>query len=134
MNPFKTLLVVAVGGALSLATAQSVSAQVVIAGPLVPIPNVAPPIVVPAPYPVLNTYTFPLAPPRVAGYGAYRPVGGAPVYVAPTPLPAPVVNPVGVVAPNVVYRPAVVGSSISGLPTVYVPGQPVRNALRYVVP
>ena len=59
-------------------------------------------------------------------------VASPPVYIAP--VPTTVARPVTVAAPTVLYRPAVVGSGIGGLPTVYVPGQPVRNALRYVLP
>jgi hypothetical protein len=32
------------------------------------------------------------------------------------------------------YAPGVVGSTIYGTPQVYVPGQPVRNLLRSVIP
>ena len=160
MNCSKTLLALAIAGGLSLVGMQPASAQVVLVGPPVLVPTYAPPVVVASPYPVVPSYRVPSVPtvgPRIAGYGAYQPVGPAPVYTAPVyaapvyaapapvtvtspvpiygaPAPVPVTSPVSVAAPNVLYRPAVVGSSISGLPTVYVPGQPVRNALRYVVP
>ena len=70
----------------------------------------------------------------------YETVGSVtPSYVAPAPAPL-VVG----VAPTVVYRPVVspvaipsayyIGSGLVGQPKVYVQGQPVRNALRYVSP
>lgn len=132
MNHSKTLLALVIAGALSIAASPFASAQVVIAGPLVPIPSYPAPIVLPSPSPVVSAYRVPSVAPRVAGYGVYQPVVAPPVYVAPAPVQ--LASPVTVAAPNVLYRPAVVGSSVSGLPTVYIPGQPVRNALRYVVP
>ena len=154
MKRSRTLLALLLGSALSLATVSVASAQVVITGPPVLLPATAPAIVLPSPYPVVTTYSIPTAAPRVVGYGTYRPpvvspsvvspsvvapsvvapsvVASPPVYIAP--VPTTVARPVTVAAPTVLYRPAVVGSGIGGLPTVYVPGQPVRNALRYVLP
>jgi hypothetical protein len=90
------------------------------------------PIIMPAPVvaPVVHTTVAPMIPTTtyVAGYGVARPV-----VVAPTvPVVAPVVSPIGV--PTTLYRPTVVGPGIAGLPNVYVPGQPVRNALRFALP
>ena len=132
MNRSRTLLALAIGGAISMALVSVASAQVVIAGPPVLLPATAPTIVLPSSYPVVTTYSIPTTAPRVAGYGTYRPIVAPPVYVAP--VPTTVARPASIVAPNVLYRPAVVGTGIGGLPTVYVPGQPVRNALRYVLP
>jgi len=68
----------------------------------------------------------------------------APVPVAPVPVPvatyyAPqavaVPAPVAVVpAPVVLARPVVLGAGAYGQPTAYVPGQPIRNAIRSVTP
>jgi len=53
--------------------------------------------------------------------------------------PAPVARttffvPTTTVVPTTVLRPAVVGRGIVGQPKLYVPGQPLRNALRFVTP
>jgi hypothetical protein len=76
-----------------------------------------------------------VVPPRVAT--AYYPV--APVVVAPAPVviaPAPVVvpRPVVVARPVVVPAPVVYGRPVIVRPRVYVPGQPVRNAVRFALP
>ncbi len=55
-----------------------------------------------------------------------------PVTVARPVVPTSVVIPAAV--PRSLYRPAVVGPGVGGLPNVYVPGQPVRNALRFALP
>ena len=71
------------------------------------------------------------APPAVVAYSPVAPVAVAPVAVAPAPVaayrpvpvavaPAPVV---AVPAPVVVYRPR-----------YFVPGQPIRNAFRAIIP
>ena len=85
--------------------------QVVVARPIVVAP---PPVQVVTAYrPVVSTYVAP-----AAVYSTYRPV----YPVAPTPL----------------YAPPAYGTVVryrSGYaPSVYTPGQPVRNAIRYVVP
>ncbi len=106
--------------------AELAQAQVFIYGPRVVGPRIAPAVMVPSPYPVVSayrvpTYVAPVVNP-VATYRSYRPVVASPVYA-----------PVGVVTTTRV-RPAVVGPGIGGLPNVYIPGQPVRNALRFAVP
>jgi len=63
-------------------------------------------------------------------------------YAAPAPVStfyAPAYAPVttfygGPVVTPVVGRPVVVGRSVYGTLTPYVPGQPVRNALRFTLP
>lgn len=89
-------------------------AQVFVYGPSVGI-RVAPPMI-PGPYPVVAYPRTYVAPPVVA-YRSYRPVVAAPVY-----------------SPVVRVRPTVVGPGIGGFPNVYVPGQPLRNALRFTIP
>jgi hypothetical protein len=68
----------------------------------------------------------------VVGYTTYY--APAPVYAYPAPVPyvtyAPVVAPVVAPAPVWVARPVVVGPAGK----VYVPGRPVRNAVRAVLP
>ena len=96
--------------------------------PAVPAPAVAAPVVASSPVTV------------------YKP---APVvYSAPAPVPAPAVTvvarPVVPAAPVVSYRPVVpvavparpvvVGRGLLGQPEAYVPGQPIRNALRFISP
>lgn len=56
----------------------------------------------------------------------------SPVTVARPVVPTSVLIPAAV--PRSLYRPAVVGPGVGGLPNVYVPGQPVRNALRFALP
>jgi len=111
--------------------------------------------------PVVTTY-YPPAP-VVSYYAPSAPVVAydAPVVAAPLPVttyyaPAPAALPVttfyapttayyapatttfyggtAVVAPVVVGRPVTVGSSLYGTWRPYVPGQPVRNTLRFFVP
>jgi hypothetical protein len=82
-----------------------------------------PPVAVVSSYrPVVPTYVAP-----ATAYSTYRPAYAAPVAVVTAP-PAPVYGTV------TRYRTGVVGPGLGGLPSVYTPGQPVRNALRYVVP
>jgi hypothetical protein len=98
-----------------------------------PIPY-APPIVVarpivvaPVPVQVVTAYS-PVVPTYIAPaavYSTYRPVypvAPAPIYVPPA---------YGTVAR---YRSGYIGPGLGGAPSVYTPGQPVRNAIRYVVP
>ncbi len=73
-------------------------------------------------------------------------VGQVPATVAPAPVvtaPAVAAPAVTVPSPVTVYRPAYVpvyttpayvGRGILGRPTVYVPGQPIRNTLRFISP
>lgn len=100
----------------------------VVARAIVPVPIAAPVYrpaivapVVSAYRPTYSSYVAPAAAVHISSYGAYRPVLTAPVYTAPS-----------VVTTRI--RPAVVGPGIGGLPNVYVPGQPVRNALRFAIP
>lgn len=106
--------------------AMPASAQVVV---LSPVPVLAPPMMVmPAPVPVVTAYR-PVVPAYVApaAYSTYRPAYTLPpVPVAPLPAYG-----YGTVAR---YRTGVVGPGLGGFPSVYTPGQPVRNALRFVVP
>lgn len=122
MNIAKILSSLSIGLLLAGALAVPASAQVFIYGPPAIGPRVSPVVVVPRPYPVVSAYRVPGYVVPAAAYSSYRPVVAPPVYV-----------PVGVVTTARV-RPAVVGPGIGGLPNVYVPGQPVRNALRYAVP
>ncbi len=116
-----------------------IGAPVFVAPPQVP--------VVTAYRPVVPTYVAP-----AAVYSTYRPVypvAPAAVYIPPTTVYAPPVYAPPVYAPPVyappVYAPPVYGTvaryrtgylapGLGGSPSVYTPGQPVRNALRYVVP
>lgn len=87
---------------------------------------------------VPTTYVAPAAFPTTAysvvpAYSAYRPVVSATLPAVPAFVPvAPAAVPVYSAAS--VYRPGVVGTGIGGVPTVYTPGQPLRNALRYLAP
>lgn len=113
------------GVLLAGALAAPTQAQVFIYGPPALGPRLAPvvPVVVmPRPYPVVTAYRLPGYVAPAAAYSAYRPVVAPPVYA-----------PVGVVT-TVRARPVVVGPGIGGLPNTYVPGQPVRNVLRFAVP
>jgi hypothetical protein len=106
----------------------SAVAQVVVVGPfpILPPTVVAHPLYVPAPVSGVSAYR-PIVPTYVAPatYSAYRPAYVAPVIpVAPVPTYGSVVR----------YRTGVVGPGLGGIPSVYTPGQPVRNALRYIVP
>lgn len=110
-------------------------------------PTIAPPIVVArpvvvAPAPVVTAYrpvvpTY-LAP--VASYSTYRPVyPAATVPVATVPVATVPIATVPVYAPPAYgtvarYRSGYLGPGLGGVPSVYTPGQPVRNAIRYVVP
>ena len=79
----------------------------------------------------VTTYYAPAVSPVTTYYAP------APTYVAPTTAYyAPVTTYYGgpVVTPTVVGRPVVVGRSAFGTLTPYVPGQPVRNALRFSLP
>jgi len=67
----------------------------------------------------------------------------APAAPAYTPVPPPVLTPINT-APVVTFRPLLpiapepieyqIGRGILGQPKVYVPGQPLRNFLRYLTP
>jgi len=92
--------------------------QIVVARPIVVAP--APVQIVTAYRPVVPTYVAP-----AAAYSTYRPVypfAPAPVYAPPA---------YGTVAR---YRSGYLGPGLGGAPSVYTPGQPVRNAIRFVVP
>ncbi len=75
--------------------------------------------------------------------GTMQPMLGPPSVGPPTCCP-PMVGPAPVVAAPVGYRPIValrplppayaVGRGIVGQPKVYVPGQPLRNFVRYLSP
>jgi len=92
--------------------------QIVVARPIVVAP---PPVQIITAYrPVVPTYVAP-----AAAYSTYRPV----YPVAPAPIYVPPVY--GTVAR---YRSGYVGPGLGGAPSVYTPGQPVRNAIRFVVP
>lgn len=101
---------------ITYAPAVAYAPQVVVARPVVVAP--APVQVVTSYRPVVPTYVAP-----AASYSTYRPV--YPV------IPAPVYAPP---AYGAVYRTGYIGPGLGGVPSVYTPGQPVRNALRYVVP
>ena len=137
----RTLFSLIVAAAFLAFLGQKADAQVVVAGypayglagysvplPTPPLPGFVPGV---APVPVVSAYRvgYSAAPTRAASYATYRPAYAA----VPAPIvdfPAPVV-----VAPYVArVRPAVVAPGIGGWPNVYVPGQPVRNALRYAIP
>ena len=114
------LLVMAGGWMAAPAQAQVVVMGRPVVGPRVVARAVLPAPVLPAPVvttyrPVVTSYVAPT-------YGVYRPVlAPAPVYRSPV-----------VVTTRV--RPAVIGPGIGGLPNVYVPGQPIRNTLRFALP
>ncbi len=76
--------------------------------------------------PVLPAAAYSLYP----SYSTYRPVVPAtvPAVVPVAPATVPVYSAASV------YRPGVVGTGIGGVPTVYTPGQPLRNMLRYIAP
>jgi hypothetical protein len=93
------------------------------------VPSLAPQALVETP----RTYAVPAVP---VGYQVvrYLPVAEstvveAPAAVVPSPAPWPVVAPPPSVAPRPVYY---LGRGIIGQPKLYVPGQPVRNALRFL--
>jgi hypothetical protein len=100
----------------------------VYSGPVVAPPVVASPVVVSRP---VTTYYAPAV--ATAPVATYYPPATS--YAVPTTTYAPVTTYYGgpVVAP-VVGRPVVVGRSVYGTLTPYVPGQPVRNALRFTLP
>ena len=91
---------------------------IVVAPPIIAAP---PPVQIVSAYrPVLPTYVAP-----AAAYSTYRPVypvAPAPLYVPPS---------YGTVAR---YRSGYIGPGLGGAPSVYTPGQPVRNAIRFIVP
>ncbi len=100
------------------------------------------PVVIPAP---IAVPVAPIVPTYVAPTVRYAPVIPTPMVATPVRssyrLPYTVARPVApvVIAPAVgvpvtQYRPLVVGPGIGGLPNTYVPGQPVRNALRFAIP
>ena len=126
MSRWKTFSALTIAATLGFIVAAPASAQVWVAGPPILVPNIAPPFSPPSSYSVVNSYPAPSVFAPTPVYGAYRPV------VVPAVAP-PVFNPVGAVAPTR-YRPAVVAPGIGGLPNIYVPGQPIRNVLRYALP
>ena len=99
------------------------------------------PVVAPVVSAPVNTYYAPAATYSVPTTTYYAPTT---TYYAPTSTyyaPAPVTTFYGgtvvaptIAAPTVVGRPVVVGRSLYGTLTPYVPGQPIRNALRFTVP
>ncbi len=93
-----------------------VVAPVVVARPVVPV-ILPQPTVVTAYRPVVPTVVAP-----VAAYSVARPAYVAPVAVVPAPVTV------------ARYRTGYIGPGLGGYPTVYTPGQPIRNAVRYVVP
>ena len=120
--------------------------QVVVARPVIApqviTPVYAPPMVtapvvtayrpvVPATY-VVPAYTTSYAPTYSASYVPTYSAGYAPAYSAYRPVVP--VAPVPVYSAPLAYRPGVVGVGVGGVPTVYTPGQPVRNVLRYIAP
>ncbi|MEZ6134320.1 MAG: hypothetical protein R3C53_05345 [Pirellulaceae bacterium] len=117
--------------------ASAVSAQVVVLrpgfGPVGP-RGFGPPVVA-ARYavPVSPVYRASYIAPPVyrSSYIAPRTYTAAPTYAYRPAIPVPSFP---VVPAYTTYRPAVVGPGIGGFPNVYVPGQPIRNAIRYAVP
>jgi hypothetical protein len=97
-------------------------------------------------YPPAVTVYSPPAVPTVPAMTCYRPP--TTVYTPPVPVHTPAVTtvarPVVTYSPAVTYppvppavvpvQPVVVGRGILGGPEAYVPGQPIRNALRFVLP
>lgn len=127
-----------VGFALGFLMLGSAQAQVVVLRPGVGPVGFGPAFVAP---PVARAYRVATPVPAVAyGIPTYRAGYVAPASFVPRSYATPYTSyrPVYPVAPAVVavpaYRPAVVGPGIGGLPNVYVPGQPVRNALRFAIP
>jgi len=109
-------------------------------GPAPYVSNYAPPV---APVSYVSYYSPPVAPVSTVSY--YAPPA-APVsyvsYYAPA-APAPYVSYYAPATSYVTYAPVVApyrtyygvpGVSIYGTPQVYVPGEPVRNALRAITP
>lgn len=119
MSRMKVFLALGIATLLGSIAATQVSAQVFVYGA----PVVGPRVVARAPYPVVRGYRVPTVVAPVVSYNTYRPVVVAP----------PVYNPVGVVT-GPIYRPTVIAPGIGGLPNAYVPGQPVRNTLRFAIP
>ena len=126
MNMLKLSLAAVVLGAVAAASAQ---AQVVVYRPGFSVPLaprvLAAPVAYPAPVvtayrPVISPYVAPAPVVRYSSYRAVYPV--APVYRT------------SAVVATTRYRPVVVGRGVGRLPNLYVPGQPVRNALRFAVP
>jgi hypothetical protein len=128
-------LAVSVTG-LVISTNSTASAQTTFYGGSV----VAPYIVSRPVYPVPAISAFP-APAISTGITTYRPyVSGVPVppisYSASYSTYRPIVTvpPVAPVVATSVYRPAVIRPGVTGIPTVTIPGQPVRNAFRLMFP
>lgn len=126
LSIFTVLVVMAGIGAWNVASAQ---AQVVFYGPTPPSTVVVPAPAVPGPVvagpvvggPMVTAYPPAVVVPSQPAVTTYRPV-----LVPPAPYVAPVVTSR--------YRPTVVAPGIGGWPNAYVPGQPVRNALRFAIP
>ena len=153
MYVLKTTLL---AGAFGLIMAASTEAQITVYRPSYSPVVVPAPVVAPVPVaPTVSVYS-----PPIVSYSTFSPVV-APTYVPPRYVPPSYVAPASVVSPYVVsrpvypvapvvtslasvvplapavtsaYRPAVVGAGVGGVPNFYVPGQPVRNALRFVTP
>ena len=85
----------------------------------------APSVVEYAPAPYVSYYALPVAPVPTVSY--YAPAAPYVTYYSPYAAYAP-----AVVSYRVYY--GVPGWSIYGTPRVYVPGEPVRNAVRAVTP
>jgi hypothetical protein len=105
----------------------TVVARPVVAGPVITAPVVSSPVVVPV-SPVVTTYR-PVVPAYV--------VPPATTYAAPVTTvyrPSYTTVPVATYGTAVPYRTGYIGGGLGGVPSVYVPGQPVRNAFRYVLP
>jgi len=95
--------------------------------------------------PAVTVYSSP-AVPTVPATTCYRPPATvyAPPAVVYSPAVTTVARPVVTSSPVVTYppvpaavvpvQPVVVGRGILGGPEAYVPGQPIRNALRFVLP
>lgn len=112
--------------AIGLAAAESANAQIMVFGPPVYGPRVvARPMLPPVPVvraPVVTSYRVP-----VVSYSTpvtrYTSVVTTPLVTTPTYYRS-----------VTRVRPAVIGTSVAGLPRAYVPGQPIRNAIRFSIP
>jgi hypothetical protein len=138
MNGKLLMLKCALGVGLLLGCAGVARAQYVV---LPTTTYYAPAVAAPVYAPATTTYYAPAVVAPTTTY--YAPAVAAPVttYYAPAPA-APItaysapaqVTYYAPAAPVVVARPIRIGRNIYGGPTAYVPGQPVRNTLRYISP